>query len=312
MSSLIAKTNKSRSPASQKVRTTKAKKVADKKPQRPGKITASPKAKKAAPAKTKKPGSTGKKAAAITKKAAAITKKAPLKKVAKFARVAKVAKVARVAKVAKVAKAAAAKPVKKHTVKAAKPAPARRGAKPVIPAKAAQPPPKRTASSSSLLAVKAFEQALRLFNRHDYSGAKEAFETLLTRFSEQADIIAPARTYIAISEQRMARAPVVPRNADALYDQGVVQLNKGNFAEAVALFEKGLKVEPRADHIWYSLSAAHARMNQPVLSLDALRRAISIRSVNRSQARRDPDFASLHTNEEFQQLTGFGFDFDEE
>ncbi len=291
MSSLIAKTNKSRSPASQKVRTTKAKKVADKKPQRPGKITASPKAaKKTAPAKNKKP-------ALATKKAAAASKKTPPKKVARVA---------------------AAKPAKKQTARAAPPAkratppaPARR-AMPSAPAKAAQPPPKKAASSNALQAVKAFEQALRLFNRHDYSAAKEAFENLLTRFSEQGDIIAPARTYIAICEQRMARAPVVPRNADALYDQGVVQLNKGNFAEAVSLFEKGLKVEPRADHIWYSLSAAHARMNQPTQSLDALRRAISIRSVNRSHARRDPDFASLHANEEFQQLTGFGFDFDEE
>ena len=192
------------------------------------------------------------------------------------------------------------------------PSAAARRATPPAPAKAAQPTPKKAASSSALQAVKAFEQALRLFNRHDYSGARAAFETLLTRFSEQGDIIAPARTYIAICDQRMARAPVVPRNADALYDQGVVQLNKGNFAEAVSLFEKGLKVEPRADHIWYSLSAAHARMNQPALSLDALRRAISIRSVHRSHARRDPDFASLHNNEEFQQLTGFGFDFDEE
>ncbi|HKP13839.1 MAG TPA: tetratricopeptide repeat protein [Blastocatellia bacterium] len=192
-----------------------------------------------------------------------------------------------------------------------RPAPAKRATKPVTPAKAVQPA-KKAAASSSLQAVKTFEQALRLFNRHDYAGAKEAFEGLLTRFSEQADIIAPARTYIAICDQRMARAPVVPRNADALYDQGVVQLNKGNFAEAVGLFEKGLKVEPRADHIWYSLSAAHARMYQSAKSLDALRRAISIRSVHRSHARRDPDFASLHTNEEFQQLTGFGFDFDEE
>src|SRR6185369_10828718 len=219
MSSLITKTNKSRSPASQKVRTTKAKKVADKKPQRPGKITASPKAKKAAPAKNKK-------SVAPSKKAAAASKKSPPKKMAK---------------------AAAVKPVKKQLAKVTpRPAPAKRAPKPVTPAKAVQPA-KKAAASSSLQAVKAFEQALRLFNRHDYAGAKEAFEGLLTRFSEQADIIAPARTYIAICDQRMARAPVVPRNADALYDQGVVQLNKGNFAEAVGLFEKGLKVEPRAD-----------------------------------------------------------------
>src|SRR2546423_2245291 len=287
MSSLITKSNKSRSPAPHKVRTTKAKKVADKKPQRPGKITAAPKAKKitkVAPAKSKKSASP------VKKPLAAAGKKAPPKKAVK----------------------AAPKPAKKPVVKTPpRGTTAKRVAAPVTPAKVAQPQPKKT-PPATLLAVKAFEQALRLFNRHDYTGAKEAFKGLLTRFSDQADIVAPARTYIAICDQRMARTPAVPRNPDALYDQGVVQLNKGNFADAVALFEKALKAEPRADHIWYSLSAAHARMHQPPKSLDALRRAIGLRSVHRSHARRDPDFASLHTNEEFQQLTGFRFDFDEE
>jgi tetratricopeptide (TPR) repeat protein len=291
MSSLITKTNKSRSPASHTPRTTKGKKAADKKPQRPGKITAAPKAKKAAPAKGKKPAPAKKSVAAAPKKAAAAaSKKTPPSKVVK----------------------AVAKPTKKPVVKTPpRQAVAKRVAASVTPAKAVQPQPKKT-PPATLLAVKAFEQALRLFNRHDYTGAKEAFEDILTRFGEQADIVAPARTYMAICDQRMARVPAVPRNPDALYDQGVVQLNKGNFSEAVGLFEKALKVEPRADHVWYSLSAAYARMHQPSKSLDALRRAIGMRSVHRSHARRDPDFASLHTSEEFQQLTGFGFDFDEE
>ncbi len=290
MSSLITKANKSRSPASQKVRTTKGKKVADKKPQRPGKITAAPKAKKAAPAKSKKQISPTKKTAA------AASKKTPPKKTVKVA--------------AKPAKKPVARAMSKMTPRPQAKA-AKRAAAPVTPAKAVQPP-KKSPVPNALLAVKAFEQALRLFNRHDYAAAKEAFNGLLAKFSEQADIVAPARTYLAICDQRMARAPAAPRNPDALYDQGVVQLNKGNFSEAVGLFEKGLKAEPRADHIWYSLSAAYARMHQSFKSLDALRRAISIRSVHRSHARRDPDFASLHTSEEFQQLTGFGFDFDEE
>jgi tetratricopeptide (TPR) repeat protein len=288
MSSLITKTNKSRSPASQKVRTTKGKKVADKKPQRPGKITAAPKARKAAPAKSKKQISPPKKTAA------AASRKTPPKKTVKVA-----------------ATKPAKKPVAKATPRPAAPA-AKRAAVPVTRAKAVQPPPKKAPVPSALQAVKAFEQALRLFNRHDYAAAKEAFDGLLAKFSEQADIVAPARTYLAICDQRMARTPVVPRNPDALYDQGVVQLNKGNFSEAIGFFEKALKAEPRADHIWYSLSAAYARMHQSFKSLDALRRAISIRSVHRSHARRDPDFASLHTSEDFQQLTGFGFDFDEE
>lgn len=161
-------------------------------------------------------------------------------------------------------------------------------------------------------AVRAFEQALRLFNRHDFVSARPAFLAVLAKFSEQAEIVARARTYLAICEQRLARSPSVPRNPDALYNQGVFQLNRGNTEDAVDLFEKALKAEPRADHIFYSLAAAHARLNDTPKAMEALRRAIGIRPVHRSHARRDLDFVGLRSNEDFQQLTGFGFDLIEE
>ena len=172
--------------------------------------------------------------------------------------------------------------------------------------------PKKPPSPGALAAVRAFEQALRLFNRQDFAGAKSAFEKILIQFSDHAEIVARARTYLAICDQRLARAPSAPRNADALYDQGVFELNKGSIREAIDMFDKALKSQPRADHILYSLAAAYARLNDSTKALDALRRATAIRSVHRSHARRDLDFASLRNNEEFQQLTGFGFDFTEE
>jgi len=284
MSSLIAKANKSRSPASQKVRATKGKKALSKKPQRPGQITAAPKSKKAAPAKAKKQAPAPKKSTSQASKKL-VAKKKPLK-------------------------AVAAKPVRKAIAK--EPARKKVTAARVPPPKQAPPPPKKPPTPGALAAVKAFEQALKHFNRHEYSAAKPVFESLLTKFSDQSEIVARARTYLAICEQRLARTPAAPRSPDALYDQGVFELNKGGIQEAIGLFEKALKAQPRADHVHYSLAAAYARLNDSPKALDALRRAISIRSVHRSHARRDLDFASLHDNDEFQQLTGFGFDFDEE
>ncbi|HSF23026.1 MAG TPA: tetratricopeptide repeat protein, partial [Blastocatellia bacterium] len=135
-----------------------------------------------------------------------------------------------------------------------------------------------------------------------------AFEGLQNRFGEEAEVVARVRTYLAICEQRLGRAPAAPRNADALYDQGVFELNRGSIRESIELFEKALKVEPRADHVFYSLAAAHARLNDSAKALDALRRAIAIRPVHRPHARRDLDFVNLRSNDEFQSLTGFGFD----
>ncbi|MFP5264922.1 MAG: TPR end-of-group domain-containing protein [Blastocatellia bacterium] len=284
MGSLITKANKSRSPSSQKVRATKGKKAASKKPQRPGNITTAPKSKKAAPAKSKKQASPAKKAADSKGK--------------------------KVLPKAKAAKADASKNVKKPVAK--RPAGKDMTAGANHPAKAVQAPPKKSPTPGALAAVRAFEQALRSFNRHDFSASKSSFEKILTDFSDQAEIVARARTYLAICEQRLARAPSAPRNPDALYDQGVFELNRGSVREAVDLFEKSLKAQPRADHVLYSLAAAYARLNDPHKALDALRRAIAIRSVHRPHARRDLDFASLRSNDEFQQLTGFGFEFTED
>jgi tetratricopeptide (TPR) repeat protein len=151
-----------------------------------------------------------------------------------------------------------------------------------------------------------------MFNRHDFGPAKSSFLSILAKFAEQAEIVARARTYLAICDQRLARSPSVPRNADALYNQGVFELNKGNISEAIELFEKALKVEPRADHVFYSLAAAYARLEDASKAMDALRRAIGIRPVHRSHARRELDFVNLRSNEDFQQLTGFGFDLVDE
>jgi tetratricopeptide (TPR) repeat protein len=279
MSSLSAKANRSRSTASQKVRAKTGKKSALKKPQRPGKITAAPKAKKSVAPKVKKQ-------AGSAKKASDSSKKASPKKVA----------------AAPVARKAAKKPTPKQSV------PSKASAK----AAPAPPLPKKAPQQSTLNAVRAFEQALKAFNKHDFSAARSGFESILDKFGDQADIAARARTYLRICEQRLARTPSPPRNPDALYDQGVFELNKNNFRAAIEMFEKALRAQPRADHVIYSLAAAHARLNDTSRALEALRRAIALRPVHRSHARRDLDFASLRSNQDFQQLTGFGYDYSEE
>ena len=308
MGSLITKVNKSGSRTSAKVRaTSKGKKAASKKPQRPGKITATPKskalkAKKAAPVKVKKQVTPAKKSAAKAAKKALPKKALPKKALPKKALSKKGAKPPVAKKPVRSAKKGSKRPVAAKATS--------RSARPV--ARPAPPPPKKAPTPSTLAAVRAFEQALKSFNRHDFSAAKSAFVDILGKFSDQAEIAARARTYLAISEQRLARAPSAPRGPDALYDQGVFELNKGNTKEAIEFFDKALKAEPRADHILYSLAAAYARLNDTNRAIDALRRAINIRSVHRPHARRDLDFASLRSNEDFQQLTGYGYDFIED
>ena len=163
-----------------------------------------------------------------------------------------------------------------------------------------------------MAAVHAFEQALRLFNRHNYAAAKDAFERIVEKFSDQTEVIPGVRKYLSICEQMLARTPAPPKNADALYDQGVFELNRANIREAIQLLEKALKAQPKGAHILYSLAAAYARLSELQRALELLRQSIHLQSVHRSRARSDLDFASLHDSEEFQQMTGFGIGYFEE
>jgi predicted Zn-dependent protease len=314
MSSLITKASKSRSSASKKIHAIKGKKSPSRKPARPGKITAAPKSaksKKAVVAKKRPQAKKSNRTIALKKPAtrtAVLARKHTSKKASSSPSKSKRTVVASQAKktVAKVAKVLSRKPVAPDAkTKARRAILARRRAFPPKPLPA---PPKKPPSPGTLAAVRAFEQALRLFNRQDFVTAKASFDSLLDKFGDQADIVARVRTYLAICDQRLARTPSTPRNSDALYDRGVFEFNRGNTAEAIESFEKALKVEPRADHVFYSLAAAYARLNNVTKALEALRHAIGIRPVHRSHARRDLDFAGLRSDEGFQQLTGFGFD----
>lgn len=317
MSSLITKATKRGLSASKRIRATKGKKATSRKPKRPGRITAAPKAKKPAIgkklplAKKSKHATAVKKLSGRIKKVVRTIKKVVPKKKRLTVAPAKRSKVAIAKRPSRKKPPAKVTAVRKRSAKpqSRKALLARRRA--LVP-KPLPAPPKKPPSPGTLAAVRAFEQALRLFNRHDFGTAKSTFISLLAKFPEQAEIVARARTYLAICEQRLARSPSMPRNPDALYNQGVFQLNRGNTAEAIELFEKALKVDPRADHVYYSLAAAYARLNDTTKAMDALRRAIGIRPVHRSHARRDFDFVGLRSNEDFQQLTGFGFDLIDE
>jgi tetratricopeptide (TPR) repeat protein len=152
--------------------------------------------------------------------------------------------------------------------------------------------------------VRAFDQAIKTFNRQDFARAREAFEDLIGRFPTEADIVARARAYITICQQRLAHPPQFPRSSEALYDRGIIELNRGQFTMAMNYFERALKLEPEADHVVYALASVFAQMGELDKALAALKRSIDLNEGYRIQARRDPDFRSLYVSDDFQKLVG--------
>lgn len=312
MSSLTTKATKSRSAVSPKLPAKSSKKTVKKETKQPAPTKPSNKSAKAVILKAEKRIAVNKKISAPKASAKAapakIVKKVTGKAIApKSKAVAVKSKVVAPKTKTVIAKGKTAAPKsKKEALKTVARRPERKTSKQI------ENHIKKVSTPNTLAAVSSFEQGLKLFNKHDFAGARELFERILQKFSEQAEINVSVRRYLAICQQRLARTPSAPKNPDALYDQGVFELNRDNVREAMQLFEKALKAQPDAAHVLYSLAAAYARLESPRKALETLRKAIHLQSVHRSRARSDQDFASLHNDDEFQNLTGYGLGFFED
>lgn len=158
--------------------------------------------------------------------------------------------------------------------------------------------------------LKAFEQALKVFNRRQFAEAKEMFEALQHRFPHEVEINARAQTYIQICNQKMPRPSASPRDAEELYDRGVIALNIGDFTQARSLFEKALRLRPNEPHLLYSLAATHAQTGARDEALDYLHRSIQIQPRYRAQAMNDADFSELYEDKRFLEILGVSSPFD--
>src|SRR5215831_3853708 len=242
---------------------------------------------------------------------------------AKVARVArKVAKNVRVKKaVKKTPKASLRRPAPKATAgpaKTQKKVVAKKRVKaktlrrlPMIVSKAPPPPepPRRQVTSGAL---RAFEQAVKVFNRRQFEDAKAMFETVQLKYPGYLEIVARAQMYIQVCKQKLEQETKssAPRNADELYDHGVFALNIGDFTQARSFFEKALRLHPDAPHLLYSLAATHAQTGAHEEALNYLKRSIQIQPRFRAQAYNDADFSGLRDNRQFLELIGLTSPFD--
>jgi tetratricopeptide (TPR) repeat protein len=160
--------------------------------------------------------------------------------------------------------------------------------------------------------LRAFDQAVKAFNRRRFDDAKTMFENLLEKFPGDFEIVARSQMYIQVCKQKLAgdHRPATPRNADELYDRGVFALNIGDFTQARAFFEKALRLRPDEPHLLYSLAATHAQTGAHEQALDYLERSIRMQPRFRSQAYNDSDFSGLRDNKQFLELIGLASPFD--
>jgi tetratricopeptide (TPR) repeat protein len=162
------------------------------------------------------------------------------------------------------------------------------------------PPPQPTFDEAA--ALSAFESAHKEFTRGRFAEARNQFRALVDKYPTVSEVTARARTYLAVAEARLRTELTPPRDADSLYDRGVIELNRGEYVAAQELFERALKREPEAAHIHYGLAATRARLGAIDTALKSLRRALDLQPKLRIRAQRDSDLNSLRSDPEFEQL----------
>ncbi|HEY7783407.1 MAG TPA: tetratricopeptide repeat protein [Pyrinomonadaceae bacterium] len=164
------------------------------------------------------------------------------------------------------------------------------------------PPPPRQPTLDESAALRAFEQAHKEFTRGRFGEARNQFRALLDKYSQVSEVAARARTYLAIAESRLHTESMLPRDADSLYDRGVIELNRGEYVAAQEMFERALKREPEAAHIHYGLAATRARLGSVDLALQSLQRALDLQPNLRVRAQHDQDLTSLRNDPDFDRL----------
>src|SRR5260370_24879103 len=149
------------------------------------------------------------------------------------------------------------------------------------------PPPqlKPTHYESSALSV--FEAAHKEFSRGRFAEARNLFRSLVEKYSTVSEVTARARTYLAVAEARLRTELALPRDADSLYDRGVIELNRGDYVAAQELFEPALRREPEAAHIHYGLAATRARLGAIGTALKSLERALELQPSLGIRSQRD-------------------------
>lgn len=178
------------------------------------------------------------------------------------------------------------------------PARAVRARKPTV----APLPPPRQPTADETAALQSFDRAHREFTRGRFQEALNQFRILLERYSQVAEVAARARTYLAISESRLRTDSMLPRDADSLYDRGVIELNRGEYVAAQEMFERAIKREPEAAHIHYGLAATRARLGAIDLALQSLSRALDLQPSLRVRAQNDHDLHPLRNDPDFDKL----------
>lgn len=146
-----------------------------------------------------------------------------------------------------------------------------------------------SALTPTQLQLQAFEKAVRQFAAQKFSEALTAF--LEVSKGPAMDVSQRARSYIQVCERRLSSQTLELRTADDHYNYAVERLNARDTGTARRHLESALKLQPRGEHILYTLGICCALAGDGAAAYENLKLAIETEPRNRVHARQDSDFS---------------------
>ncbi len=143
------------------------------------------------------------------------------------------------------------------------------------------------------MAIKVFEEGLKLFSKKDYKKAKDKFEKA-AKSSDNTQLIAKCKSYIAICEEKLNKDK--SNNNDADYGYAVFLINNGQYSESKKVLEKVFKKNKnKNDTYLYLYALAEAGENNEINAEKYLKKAMNINPSIIHIAAKDPILKPIAT-----------------
>jgi len=152
-------------------------------------------------------------------------------------------------------------------------------------------------------ALAAFEQAMKMYHKGDYSKAFELLTVFLEKYDSENELVDRAKMYINIIDKKGQGNTAVLKSFDDYYQNGIYNANNGDLEEALKLLTKAQSMEPKEGKVYYLLSTVFGRMNNSEQCFESLKKAVAIDNHFAVMAQNEEDFGPLKEDEQFKRIT---------
>jgi outer membrane protein assembly factor BamD (BamD/ComL family) len=147
--------------------------------------------------------------------------------------------------------------------------------------------------------VALYEQGLERLQQHDYAGAADRLEAVLTQFPDEKELHERVKLYLNVCRKQAATVQASPQTVEERLYASTLAINGGRYDEAISHLRLVRDEDPDNDHALYMLAVAHAQRGELAEAVAHVERAIAMNPENRALARTDPDLDPLRDDESF-------------